>query len=47
VDYNYELFGQKLVDTALALIEKQQMPEKQTVEPVLILRGSSGKAPVS
>lgn len=47
VDYNYEYFGQKLVDTALALIEKQQMPEKQTVEPVLILRGSSGKAPVS
>lgn len=42
IDYNYEVFGKMLVDTAIAAVENKDMPILQKVEPTLIIRESSG-----
>ncbi|WP_035769094.1 LacI family DNA-binding transcriptional regulator [Butyrivibrio sp. NC2002] len=42
VDYNYETFGQCLIDTAIAVSKGEDMPRHQTVQPTLISRESSG-----
>lgn len=44
VDYHYEEFGQKLVDTAIDLIEGRETTALQTVTPQLVVRESSGAA---
>ena len=44
VDYHYEEFGQKLVDTAIDLIEGRETTSLQTVTPQLVVRESSGAA---
>lgn len=44
-DYNYESFGEKLIETAVAAIEGREMPKIQLMPPTLIVRESSGKAP--
>ena len=42
VDYNYEFFGQCLIDTAIAASKGDDAPRRQTVEPTLVTRESSG-----
>ena len=44
-DYNYESFGEKLIETAVAAIEGREMPQIQLLPPTLIVRESSGRAP--
>lgn len=44
VDYNYEEFGRKLIETAIAAIEKKDGAILQAVMPVLVCRESSGMA---
>lgn len=44
VDYNYEEFGRKLVDTAIALIEGRKVGRLRMVTPTLVVRESSGPA---
>ncbi len=45
VDYNYEEFGRKLIETAISAVERGEGELLQTVTPVLVCRESSGKAP--
>jgi DNA-binding LacI/PurR family transcriptional regulator len=45
VDYNYEEFGRKLIETAIATIEGKDCEILQAVMPVLVCRESSGMAP--
>lgn len=45
IDYNYNDFGTRLVETAVALVEGAEMPRRQLVTPTLVVRESSG--PVS
>ncbi|MEA5016888.1 MAG: LacI family DNA-binding transcriptional regulator [Candidatus Limiplasma sp.] len=40
VDYNYPLLGEKLVDTALKVLNGEAVPEDQTITPALIIRDS-------
>ncbi len=47
IDYNYDEFGKKLVDTAVSLIEKKKTGKVRMVNPTLVVRESSGGAPVS
>lgn len=42
VDYNYEEFGRKLVETAIAAIEGREVSYLNTVTPKLVVRESSG-----
>ena len=42
IDYNYENFGRQLVETAIHAIEGKAVPRLQMLEPVLVVRGSSG-----
>lgn len=42
IDYNYSLFGQKLVDAAIAAIEGEEVPSLQKITPSLVLKESSG-----
>lgn len=42
VDYNYEEYGKTLVDTAISLIEGKPVQRIQMVEPLLVVRESSG-----
>lgn len=42
IDYNYENFGRQLVETAIHAIEGKEVPRLQMLEPVLVVRGSSG-----
>ncbi len=42
VDYNYETFGQCLIDTAIAVSKGEDVPRMQTVQPTLVTRESSG-----
>lgn len=42
VDYNYEEYGKTLVDTAIRLIEGKTVQRIQMVEPLLVVRESSG-----
>ena len=45
VDYNYEEYGRKLIDTAIAMIEERKTGQLRMVTPTLVIRGSSGSAP--
>jgi LacI family transcriptional regulator len=45
VDYNYERFGEMLVETAAGAVEGREIPRLQMMEPALIVRESSGKVP--
>lgn len=45
VDYNYEEFGSKLVQTAIQAIEGKKIDTLQMVTPDLVVRESSGAAP--
>ncbi len=45
VDYNYEEYGRKLIDTATAMIEGRKAGRLRMVTPTLAVRGSTG--PVS
>ena len=45
VDYDYEEFGRKLIETAIAAIEGREVSMLQKVMPKLIVRESSGYAP--
>lgn len=45
VDYNYEEYGRKLIDTAIAMIEERKTGQLRMVTPTLVVRGSSGSAP--
>lgn len=42
IDYDYETFGKKLVDTMVAVIEGRDVELLQTVTPRLVIRDSSG-----
>lgn len=44
IDYNYDEFGAKLVETAISLIEKKKTGKVRMVNPTLIIRESSGPA---
>lgn len=46
IDYNYEEYGRKLVDTASALIEGRKVGRVRMVTPTLVMRESSGPAKV-
>lgn len=46
VDYDYAAFGRILVNTALAAVEERKMPKVQYVVPKLVIRESSGPAPL-
>ena len=41
IDFNYEEYGQKLIETAVAVIEGREIPMLQSVTPKLIIRESS------
>lgn len=45
IDYDYASFGKKLVDTAIAVMENREAPILQKINPTLIIRESSAKAP--
>ena len=45
VDYNYEEYGRKLIDTAIAMIDGRKTGQLRMVTPTLVVRGSSGSAP--
>ena len=45
VDYNYEEYGRKLIDTATALIEGRKVGRLRMVMPTLVVRQSSGVCP--
>ncbi len=42
VDYDYEEFGRKLVETAVAVIEGKEVDYLKTITPRLVIRESSG-----
>lgn len=42
VDYDYETFGKKLVDTAIAAVKGRKVSRNQMVMPSLVVRESSG-----
>lgn len=42
IDYNYEDFGNKLVETAIDAVEGKEVPKCQMVMPALVVRESSG-----
>lgn len=44
VDYNYEEFGRKLVETAVAVIEGKEVDYLKPITPRLVIRESSGPA---
>lgn len=46
VDYNYEAFGERLVQTAILASKKEKIPKLQYIEPTLVIRESSGIAPI-
>jgi len=45
IDYDYRLFGQKLVDAAISAIEGREVPVLQKIMPSLVLKESSGAVP--
>ncbi len=45
IDYNYEEYGRKLIDTSIALIEGRKRDALRMVMPSLVIRESSGPAP--
>lgn len=46
IDYNYEEYGRKLIDTATAMIEGRKIGQLRMVTPTLVVRDSSGVAPL-
>ncbi len=42
IDYDYENFGNKLVETAIGAVEGKEVPKLQMVMPALVVRESSG-----
>ncbi len=42
IDYNYENFGNKLVETAIGVVEGKEVPKLQMLMPTLVVRESSG-----
>lgn len=42
IDYDYESFGEKLVETAIGAVEGREIPRRQIMPPVLVVRESSG-----
>ena len=42
IDYNYDKYGQKLIDTAVAVSAGKEVEDLQMVEPVLVIRDSTG-----
>lgn len=42
VDYNYNEYGKKLIDTAVGVIEGKKINKMRMVNPTLVVRGSSG-----
>ena len=42
IDYNYENLGNKLVETAIGVLEGKAIPKLQMLEPTLVVRESSG-----
>ena len=46
IDYNYEEYGRKLIDTATAMIEGRKIGQLRMVTPTLVVRDSSGVAPI-
>ena len=42
IDYDYESFGEKLVETAIGAVEDREIPRLQIMPPVLVVRESSG-----
>lgn len=46
IDYNYEEYGRKLIDTATAMIEGRKIGQLRMVTPTLVVRDSSGAAPI-
>ena len=44
IDYNYEKLGQKMVETAIGVLEGKKIPKLQMMEPTLVVRESSGPA---
>lgn len=45
IDYNYEEYGRKLIDTSIAMIEGRKKDTLRMVTPNLIVRESSGPVP--
>lgn len=45
IDYNYEEYGRKLIDTSIAMIEGRKKDTLRMVTPSLIVRESSGPVP--
>lgn len=43
IDYNYEGFGEKLMETAIAALEGREVPRLQLLTPTLVERESSGR----
>jgi len=41
IDYNYDLLGERLVDTAIGAIGQEEVPELQMITPHLVVRESS------
>jgi len=46
IDYNYERYGEVLVETAIAAVEGKEIPKLQLVCPTLVVRESSGAVKV-
>lgn len=46
VDYDYEEFGRKLIETAISVVDGKEVTRLQMVTPKLVVRESSGMAPV-
>lgn len=46
IDYNYEEYGRKLIDTSIAMIEGRKKDTLRMVTPSLIVRESSGPVPI-
>lgn len=44
IDYGYKAYGKMLVNTAIALIEKREVPHGQLLEPALVIKESTAKA---
>lgn len=45
IDYDYDRYGELLIETAVGTLEGKEYPRLQLVMPTLIVRGSSGMAP--
>lgn len=43
IDYGYREYGKMLVNTAIALIEKREVPHGQLLEPTLVVKESTAK----